>query len=174
MIELLILLAAGGAVAAGGFALWVHTSAARALGGPKLSVDAAAYGLGDVVRCRAASVTRAPVEVGRVTFTLECVETIRWTEKSGNKKQTRTQSETVWRGQHVVDMALRLAAGVPFDVAAELEVPERACPSFSAPNNRVEWRVRFDAVLPPRGSPVGDSLEVRVEARRATRRAGAA
>jgi hypothetical protein len=174
MFELLLLMAAGGALAAGGFALWVHTGAARALGGPKLSVDAEAYGLGGVVRCRISSVTRAPVEVGRVTFTLECVETVRWTEGSGKNKKTRTQKETVWGAQRVIEGSRRLLGGQPFAAEAELELPEHACPSFKAPHNVVAWTLRFEVVLLPRNYPVGESAEIRVEPRLADRRRGAA
>jgi hypothetical protein len=174
MIELLLLMAAGGALAAGGFAVWVNISSQRALGAPRLSVDAPAYALGGVVRCRAASVTRAPVEVGRVVFTLECVETIRWTEGSGKNRRRRTHAETVWGQERVVEGPLRLGRGQPFEAAAEFTVPRHAGPTFKAPNNRIEWRLRFQAVLLPRRLPVGGEVEVRVEPRLAPSRADAA
>jgi hypothetical protein len=137
-------------------------------------VDAPAYALGGVVRCRAASVTRAPVEVGRVVFTLECVETIRWTEGSGKNRKTRKHSEVVWGTERAIEAPQRLGAGQPFEAAAEIALPRHAGPSFKAPHNRIEWRLRFHAVLLRRGHGVGDELEIRVEPRLARQRPDAA
>ena len=80
--EVLLILAAAGLLAAGGalVAGLSRRSKEKALGEPRLVVSPAPYAFGEVVPCRLASVVRAPIRVERVRFFLRCAESVRWTE----------------------------------------------------------------------------------------------
>jgi hypothetical protein len=161
-------------------AAWWEGRPRRALGEPRLLVDPGPYALGDVVHCRVSSRVRSRTPVVRATLGLTCVEDVEWTETESvpgdgtaphsERTVTRRAAEEVWVRDQTFPVGRELRAGESLDLEASFELPPGGPASFSAPHNRILWRVGFVVSVEGQPDVVGG---VGIEVTPVTRRAGA-
>lgn len=129
---------------AGGWMFLRNKLAERRLGPVETELVPRSLCPGETLEARIRFHPRVRLELNRVTARLVAREVV--TSGSGKNSSTRTH-ELLARDEVLADRQT-ISAGEEVALECRFELPADAPPAFSAPSNRLEWRVRFHVDIP--------------------------